>query len=470
MVFALAFPQPAQAHPADEVAERAIVRIEPDAIALDITLSAGALTLRTIWQDADTNGDRSVDDGERQTFGQRLADATVLRVDNTPAPVSYVPDSLIIASSFRAFELQGADESGATVSARFRAPRTATTTVQDVTLSLHHYGATRGGRPADVYAETAQPFTIVIQGGSDVDLRMTIAPADYRPTLPVPAPARDPNGPAVRRLVRFVGQSAPGPGTIPLGIGIAALFGALHALTPGHGKTLVGAYLLGTEARIRDAVMLGGIVTLTHTGSVIVLGVLAVILTGVLAPVAVVQWLTLLSSGAILGLGLTLFITRLRSARTMRHRGTRRTAPQTRSTEPGTEEHEHEDGTVHSHGWFGDAAHTHHTAARATPRALLALGISGGAVPCPDALAILLIALAAGHVLFGILIILGFSLGLGAVLIALGLALTSSRLRRVCGTRLPQSTRISHWLPTASAAMMVTVAVVAFTRAVAVFV
>lgn len=191
------------------------------------------------------------------------------------------------------------------------------------------------------------------------------------------------------------------PGAFSLGA--AAVLGAAHALTPGHGKTVVAAYLAGTRGSPLDALRLGTIVTFTHTASVFVLGLLAYYLSESINLQVLHPLLNRASGALILGIGCWLLYQRLRPKPVLNE-----VLPQLRADHP--------------HGI-----------------SLKALGVSGGIVPCPEALSLLLLSLSRGQSLYGLVLLLSFSIGLAAVLIGLGLAAvfvtpTFSRLKGLAVT------------------------------------
>ena len=108
--------------------------------------------------------------------------------------------------------------------------------------SIQHYNHRANGRPVELIPDAAAPLGIIVQGGTDVDLRLTTSVGGPVPLAARPLPQRNPNHASVTALQRFVRLPAGGSLTLA-GLGIAILLGALHALTPGHGKTLVAAYL-----------------------------------------------------------------------------------------------------------------------------------------------------------------------------------------------------------------------------------
>lgn len=191
--------------------------------------------------------------------------------------------------------------------------------------------------------------------------------------------------------------------------------GALHALEPGHGKTVVGAYLIGSKGRVSDAVILGLVVTLTHSGSVILLGILSTVAAAYFVPETVQKVLGIVSGLLVVGVGGWMLGVRIRQAKGGRH---------THGDEGDhTHEHEHE----HSHGGH---SHSHvpevAPGERPTMWQLITLGVSGGIVPCPAALAVLLAAVSYGQFARGLSLVIIFSIGMAAVLVAIGIAMVKA--------------------------------------------
>jgi nickel/cobalt exporter len=187
------------------------------------------------------------------------------------------------------------------------------------------------------------------------------------------------------------------PAEIAAGIAIAFGFGAVHALSPGHGKTLVGAYLVGSRGTPGAALWLGITTTVTHTVTVFALGVATLLASQYIVLDQVYPILGALSGVAICLVGLNLLLVRLRSAHHQHHHA-----------------HDH-----HAHD------HDHHPPE--DWRSLLAISISGGLVPCPSALVLLLSAIALHQIAYGLVLVGGFSLGLASVLTTLGLAAVYGR-------------------------------------------
>jgi nickel/cobalt exporter len=234
-------------------------------------------------------------------------------------------------------------------------------------------------------------------------------------------------------------------------------WGAVHALSPGHGKAMVAAYLVGTRGTARHAVGLGLTVTVTHTIGVFALGVVTLALSAYVLPEDLYPWLNLASGLLVLGVGGAVLRGRVRRAR--HEAGHRHGHGQAREHgHEGTHEHghegTHEHGDAHTHG---HAHHHHHGPEAITTRGLLAMGASAGLIPCPSALVVLLGAIAQHQVALGLLLILAFSAGLAATLTVLGIAVVhAGRLT----ARIAPDGRLVAVLPAASALVIVGVGTV----------
>jgi ABC-type nickel/cobalt efflux system permease component RcnA len=188
-------------------------------------------------------------------------------------------------------------------------------------------------------------------------------------------------------------------GALLLALGL----GALHSLSPGHGKALVAAYLVGSRGTVGHAIALGGIVTLAHVFSVIVLGVVALVAADYFVPEKLAPVLGAISGVLIVGVGLFMFRRVWRARRAQRPLG------------HGATEHSHELARQQPTPLPGDV----------TLGSLIALGVSGGMVPCPSALVVLLTAIAFGRIGVGLALVFAFSLGLALVLMVIGVLLVT---------------------------------------------
>jgi nickel/cobalt transporter (NicO) family protein len=222
---------------------------------------------------------------------------------------------------------------------------------------------------------------------------------------------------------------------------VAAALGAFHALEPGHGKTLVAAYLIGSRGTARHALLLGLIVTAAHTAAVYLLGGVVLCASEYVVPEKLYPWLGFASGAMIMVLGILLFLRRLRMKDAAHHHHGHHSHDHSHHSEPGQAHALH-----HAHGH----SHDHHSAV--SLRELFTLGISGGIVPCPAALVVLLGAVSLHRIGFGLLLIGAFSLGLAAVLIAIGLLMVYAgrAMSRFHGN----GRLITRWLPITSSAFI----------------
>lgn len=204
-------------------------------------------------------------------------------------------------------------------------------------------------------------------------------------------------------------------------------WGALHALSPGHGKAMVAAYLVGTRGTPRQAVALGITVTITHTMGVFALGVVTLALSQYVLPEQLYPWLTLVSGLMVAGVGVAVLRSRL-----------------------------HHSHSHHEH-------HHPHEPSVLGRRGILGMGAAAGLIPCPSALVVLLAAISQHEVALGLLLITAFSLGLAATLTSLGLVVVWAR--RIVPPRLVSS-RLVAALPAASALLIVAVGFVLTVKAV----
>ena len=217
--------------------------------------------------------------------------------------------------------------------------------------------------------------------------------------------------------------------TLGLIVGALALsffLGAAHGLEPGHGKTIVAAYLVGARGTIGNALFLGGVVTFTHTMSVILLGLVALFASQYILPEQIFPYLGTASGLLIIGLGTWLLVGHLRGrgpGHSHSHEAHHHDHGHSHDHDHSHEEHHH-DHHGHSHGEHG---HSHEIPNKVTLGSLLTLGISGGIVPCPGALVILLLAVALHRIAFGLVLLVAFSVGLAAILIAIGILIVKAR-------------------------------------------
>jgi ABC-type nickel/cobalt efflux system permease component RcnA len=246
-------------------------------------------------------------------------------------------------------------------------------------------------------------------------------------------------------------DAAAGKGVLYLFLLAAFGWGALHALSPGHGKGMVAAYLVGARGRPRHAIALGATVTFTHTIGVFLLGVVTLALSQYILPEQLYPWLNLAAGLLVVTVGLGVLRSRLRWAR----------GGHGPAHVHGVRGHSHDHSHSHEHGHTHD--HDHHVPGQITWRGLIGMGVAAGLLPCPSALVVLLGAIAQHQIALGLLLIVAFSLGLAATLTALGLAVVYAG--RVTA-RVRISPRLTAALPAISAVVIVALGLTLTARAV----
>ena len=274
--------------------------------------------------------------------------------------------------------------------------------------------------------------------------------------------------------------------TVLFALLVSFVWGAMHAMTPGHGKTVVGAYLVGSRGTSRHALYLGLTTTVTHTLGVFAFGLITLFAAQYIVPEKLFPWITMLSGFFVLGIGMNLFAQRFKSSglggwlgksKTKRARLQPAYSPSAQGLQfevshpvhphglvmaeshshdhahphehSHAGHHHHHDGHDHHHDHGPDGAdHSHLPPERITMRSLLALGVSGGLLPCPSALVVLLGAIALNKIGFGLVLVLAFSLGLAGALTVIGMMfIYAGKLFQ----RFPSSGKVVGFLPVFSA-------------------
>jgi nickel/cobalt exporter len=244
--------------------------------------------------------------------------------------------------------------------------------------------------------------------------------------------------------------------------------GAVHAATPGHGKTIAASYIVGVRGRPVDALVLGIFVTLSHTSGIVLVAVLATVGSTWLMPQRVEAYLAVGTGILVIGIGCWMLRTQMRLLPAARLQADSRTDPG-HATDAYAHNHQHDEDHphphphnhglhYHSHGW--GPAHTHDIEgmAQAGPSLaiLLGLGIAGGLLPDPGALAILLAAIASGKLILGLLTVLVFSLGFASVLVVVGVV--AARVGQIILVWL--SSRWIGWVQIGAAVLIIVVGLV----------
>jgi ABC-type nickel/cobalt efflux system permease component RcnA len=387
-------------------------------------------TLATI----DADGDGRTDEGERTRWAARLADEVAqklavtldgerLRLRPLGHAASLVPGAGGLPTLRADVELE----------APLARPRGTLVVRDDVFAGLPGWQAILAqGRDGSALVESTAATDDPTDGLRAYPSDRLAAPPAVREARIVYAPgvAAPTAGPPIRRLAARTGDrltalvedDQPLSTLVLLGaLGVAVVLGALHALTPGHGKTIVGAYLVGTRGTWKHAVLLGLLVTATHTAGVYALGAATLLASTWFLPERLLPWLAAISGVLVIAVAASLVRERLAAAL-----------------------HGHDHGHRHHH---------HGPTSDAVPgvRSLVALGVSGGLLPCPSALVVMLGAIAVGRTAFGLVLVAAFSIGLAAVLTTIGLVLVHAR---ALFDRLPVDGRVARFAPVASAAII----------------
>ncbi len=296
----------------------------------------------------------------------------------------------------------------------------------------------------------------------------------YAPAASSPATmtrAAAPPGTVVRGdfLSKLLHERDITPWMMLVGIVAAFILGGAHALTPGHGKTIVAAYLVGSRGTLKHAAFLGAMVTFTHTISVFALGLATLFFFRLVMPEKITQWLGVISGLSIVAIGLWMGYKRWRAA-SQHHEHHHHPH---HHHDHGEHTHHHHAHNQHDHAHSHDHGHTHdadehhyhssgghsHMPDELSWGGLVALGASGGLVPCESALVLLLGAIALRRVGFGLLLLVSFSAGLAIVLMAIGALVLYAR------NLLPERKRggvhpVLRYVPVASAAIVTVVGVI----------
>ena len=434
----LALPGVAFAHPLGNytINTGAGLHFQPGQVRVEYVVDMAEIPVAQLTQTIDTNKDGTLSEAEgtvwAQTFAPTLLPALSLKVNGTPVALHTGAISMI-------FRPGQAGLPTARVLAQFHGTIDATGGSFSFTDGNYADRAT-GWREVTAVGESGFVLTGATVPVTSLSNHMlsypqdllssplrvttatgTLAPgAGMAPATPLTASSRPGQVTNVRPLTDAGSYSGlvlqHGIGLILLAFLLAVVFGAWHAMLPGHGKTLMAAYMVGSDAKVRQAVAVGGAVAIMHTASVVGLGLLVLGLEQTFRPESLYPWLGLLSGLTALALGAYLLISRLSAWSSAR-----------RAEAGAPHEHDHDGAHEHSHA---GVPHSHSIPAGVSltsRKGLFALALAGGIVPAPSALLVLLSAVSAHRTLYGLALILAFSLGLAAALILMGLGAITAR-------------------------------------------
>ena len=440
----LSAPAAAIAHPLGNftVNRYAGIELTPDEVRIDYVLDLAEIPTVQVRPEIDADADGDVTDAERAAWAARTAPTLLanltLTVDGRPVPLD------VVSSSMRFRPGQGGLDI-LRLEATFAGPVASTGELAfaDANFAdrIGWAEVTAAGADGAAVAGSSVPARSVSNALLSYPQDLLSSPLDvheatlsFHPGTSTAAASTDgasANGsrPDVTggAFAGLVGRTGP---FMLVALLLAFGFGALHALGPGHGKTLMAAYLVGAGGRARHAVAVGGSVAVMHTASVLALGLVVLTVTEVFAPERVYPWLGLASGLIAFALGASLLVARLGSW------SGGRTDPE--------HHHPHEDGsTAHGH------VHPHPVPSRPLSRkSLTALAVAGGMLPSPTALVVLLAAVALDRIAYGLALIGAFSIGLATALVVVGLI--ALRARDAVADRM--SGRTARLVPVVSAA------------------
>src|SRR5579864_6977399 len=270
------------------------------------------------------------------------------------------------------------------------------------------------------------------------------------------------NAPQQDALAKFLHQQEITPWMVVAAVGIAFVLGAAHALTPGHGKTIVAAYLVGSRGTLKHAAFLGAMVTFTHTVSVFLLGMATLFLFQYVVPENITRVLGAISGLSIVAIGGWMLYKRLRgTGHAHSHDHEHGHSHSHDHPHDHGHDHDHHHGHDHSHEHPHEhGTHTHtHMPDEVSWSGLVALGASGGLVPCESALVLLLSAIALRRVGLGLVLLVSFSLGLAIVLMGIGVMVIYAK-NLLPESKLTGGNPFFRWMPVASAAVVLVLGLV----------
>jgi ABC-type nickel/cobalt efflux system permease component RcnA len=419
----LAPPLAALAHPLDVCLQATYITVAPTQIVVELDLSPGVLVAPQVLPQLDTDGDQQISDAEGQAYVDAMLRHVVLQVDGKPlAPAVTkidMPAYLTIQAGYGTIRIFTIATPAAGMAGTHQLSYTnsyaPTGSAYQVNAFVDKGVAIRLGKQNRDSIQQSMTMEYTIGSAAPAATTSTTAATTGASSLDTSIGAAAGASGQARQLLAYLYAPALSPWVLLLALALAGALGGLHALTPGHGKTLVAAYLVGNRGTVRHAVALGAIMTFTHTASVIVIGLLALFASQFIVPDVLVPILEILSGLLVVFMGARLAWQRWIAFHSRR-----------------SPDHDH----AHNHGHSHDHGHDHgdgHTHAHLPPAegiklgSLLAMGVSGGLVPCPEALGIMVIAIGLNRILLGLGLIVSFSFGLAAVLIVLGILLVRSR-------------------------------------------
>ena len=443
--------------------------LTPHAVLDNAVLNTAEIPTEQESQAVDGNGDGTASPAERTAYASRrcnaLARGVTLTVDGRGAVFT-------VAAARYDYEPGAAGLRTARLSCALRAPAdlTSSSQVEFVDgfaadrIGWHEITAVGNGTHLDRSPVPAASISAELRRypndllSSPLDVRratLSVLPGDGRSTTATGASHLPGAGLASRtvgRLDQFfsglAGSRHLTAGVALLGVLVSLLLGAAHAALPGHGKTVMAAYLAGRHRSVRDAVAVGATVALTHTAGVLLLGLLLTVSSSI-AGEQVTSGLGVVSGALVAVIGGGLLLAALR----------RRRAEHEHEHDDGDDhDHDHDHGHHHGHGHGHSHGHPAADGERRPSRAsLIGMGVAGGLVPSPSALVVLLGAAALGRTWFGVVLVLTYGLGMAATLTTVGLLLARLAGRWAGRARVLASSRLAAATPLMTAGIVLVV-------------
>lgn len=478
----------AQAHPLGDFTVNHYdgLVLYPDRIEVLSILDSAEIPTFQAMRTTDTDGDGSVSAAEGEAHAAERCSAMLpamqVAVDGVAVPLSVV-------SAVAEYPIGEQGLATTRVTCRLTAPADlsgrSTVTFADSFLSdrigWREITATGAGlriEASDVAAQSvsgelrAYPVDLLSDPRNDRTAQISVVPGSSpagAPLVSVPGTGVSWIDDAARGMEGLLSGLAAGPDLSPalaaLAVVMALVLGASHAALPGHGKTVMAAYLAGKQGTRRDALVVGATVTVTHTAGVLVFGLL-IALVAAFSPVAAMRWLGVVSGLLVAAVGVALLRTAIVRRRELAELpAAQRTGVLVGATigaraADGGHGHGHgHGGHSHGHGGHGHGSEPD----RWSRTSLISMGMAGGLVPSPTALIVLLAAVRAERPWFGVVLVGCYALGMAGTLTAAGLLLVSvrDRLARMerAGVWRTRAGRLLAALPVATALLVLAVGI-----------
>ncbi len=424
-----ALPAIAIAHIIPTVTHTYTIHLGEKSSAVSITYFYDPVVISRYIKDFDLNSDRTIDDGERSAWQEKYLKNIQFMFEGKPIQLEHrevtIPSLNGLMNDGEPVEITGELKMPISCTKRSILEVTDTNAFMSVDDDIYTFDVFKKGC-LNSAVETPARNKAMVQVGKV--LQETKQPVTAQKSTA---------GSQIAEITQVITNKNMSGSLFFWALGIAFILGGLHALTPGHGKTLVAAYLVGQHGTKKDAFILALVTTLTHTSSIYILGLISLFAAHYFLPEKIIPVLETLSALSIFALGVWLL--------------SKRWAEFKHAHEHHHEHHDHEHGT-------GPGQHVHTLSdlngERLGLKSLISLGFSGGIVPCPDALAIMIIAIGLNKTVLGMILIFFFSMGLAAVLVALGVLLVTSRN---LFERYAPSAKLARYFPIASALIIIAI-------------